>query len=229
MVKNRSIIALDIAPQSIKLLELEEVPDGWRILNFSEREILPPQDKAEDQNLKETLKSISLEGQLRNNSIVALLPRHLCSVKYIILPSEDYSEIQQMLPFEAEKIFPFSLTKFELGFSIQKTFPDKTSQILVAATEKTIIEELLNQFKEADLTIKRIGLSSLALAKAYLFESKENALLIYSGETATEMGAHASMQAFPRGTLDRWRSLSWPRGEVLTSRHPSPHCRLRLQ
>jgi|GEM_PF-3117913 len=187
MKKNKSIITLDIGSQSIKLLELEKTLRGWIVSNFLERLIIPQEGKNRDEIIPELLKEISLEAELKNKSIITFLPRQLCSVKYLRLPSEDYNEISQMISFEAENVFPFSLAKFELGFAIQEVLPDKNSKIIIAAIEKSLVEKLLNQFKKTNLSVERIGLSSLALSKAYLSKNKENAVLIDIGQTATEV------------------------------------------
>ena len=202
MKKNKNIVTLDIGSRSIKVLEWGKTPDGWYILDFLEKRIPPEQKKNQKEIVSELLKEISSELQLKNIPVAAVLPRHLFSVKYITLPSENYNEIVQMIPFEAEKVFPFSLAKLELGFTIQKILPDKNAIILLAAVNKAIIEKLLNQLEKANLVIERIGLSSLALAKAYLAQKKENAALINLGEAATEIdiiyeGSLAFTRSFP--------------------------------
>lgn len=202
MKKDKNIVTLDIGGQSIKVLELEKTPQEWQIVDYFEKQIPSREDKNRDEIIPELLKEIPILNQSKNKRVIGVLPRHLFSVKYITLPSENYNEIARMIPFEAEKVFPFSLAKFELGFAVQKILPDKNAAILLAAVNKTFIEKLLNQLEKANLVIERIGLSSLALARAYLAQKKENAALINLGEAAAEIdiiyeGSMAFTRSFP--------------------------------
>lgn len=199
MKKSKTIISLDIGSYSIKVLELEKNPQGGKILDFLEFHIQPEESKSQEETIAKSLKEIWIKKDFKNKSVISVLPRYLCSVKYITLPSQDYQEISQMFPFEAEKGFPFSLTKFELGLAIQKILPNKNSRILLAAIEKNIIEKHLHQLEKANLVVERVGLSSLALSKAYLYEEKENAALVHLGEAATEINIiHQETLAFTR-------------------------------
>jgi type IV pilus assembly protein PilM len=200
------VTGLDIGTRSIKILQLKNSSQGLEMVNSKVVEI--PHSISEEERtstvsrlLKDTFSTFKVA------QLVSVIPRHLVTIRNIILPSINENEIQEMLTFEAEKHIPFSLDQMELNFQVLEREEEKEkSKVVLAALQKKVIDEHLSLLKSAGLKPDIVDVSSFAIFNSFKY-SKENTgkkvtALIDLGAKSTEINiVKEGNLSFTRSTL----------------------------
>ncbi len=161
MFKGRVVTGLDIGATSIKIAQLERKPQGLKAVNLICVEV------DSSTSIVEKLRGILKD--IRVDTLISAIPRHLATVRYLTLPSKDEGEIREMIGFEAERYLPFPLDEVELDFQVIGTNPEGDSEILLVAVRKDAIEHHLDPIHQVGLEPEILDLSSLALFNSFLF------------------------------------------------------------
>ena len=115
------ILAVDVGSRFVKIALLRRRKEGFgvsaldaeRIPYVSSRgDITPVQ-------VKEALQTVLQRNGLKSGSFISILPREFCTIKRFELPSADRAQIEQMVPFEAEKHLPFAIERAVFDFHMQ--------------------------------------------------------------------------------------------------------------
>jgi type IV pilus assembly protein PilM len=124
--------------------------------------------------------------------LVSVIPRHLVTIRDIVLPSINEDEIQEMLTFEAEKHIPFSLDEMELNSQILEREEEKErAKVVLVALQKKVINEHLSLLKSAALEPSLVDVSSFAIFNSFKYVEedveKKVTALINLGAKSTEI------------------------------------------
>jgi type IV pilus assembly protein PilM len=165
--KKKDVIGLDIGSCSIKLVELKEVKNGYRLQNLAVAP-LPP-EAIVDGALMDSVTIIDtirdLAGNSKTKNIVTSVSGHSVIVKKINLPFMTESELEESIKWEAERHIPFDINDVNIDFQIigaSAENPDLMDVILVAA-KKDIINDYVSVIMESGLNPVIIDIDSFAL------------------------------------------------------------------
>lgn len=121
-----------------------------------------PEDERE--NLVAALRSLSEKHRLDMSDVSFILPRHQVFMKNADFPPGTKNELKEMLRFAAEKYVPFPVDDAVIDH--YAATPAKASTpvtVTLVAAKKTLIEKYLDLFRDADVPLAGIGVSSVAL------------------------------------------------------------------
>lgn len=167
--KKRNVIGLDIGSSSIKLVELTEGKNGYKLKNLALLP-LPPEaivDGAlmDSVTIVDTIKELISTTKTKTKNVVTSLSGHSVIVKKITLPFMTEAELEESIQWEAERYIPFDINDVNIDFQIfagGSENPDLMDVILVAA-KKDIINDYVSVLVEAGLNPVIIDIDAFAL------------------------------------------------------------------
>ncbi len=167
--KKKNVIGLDIGSSSIKLVELTEGKNGYRLQNLAISP-LPPEaivDGAlmDSVTIVDTIKEMISTTKTKTKNVVTSLSGHSVIVKKISLPFMTEAELEESIQWEAERYIPFDINDVNIDFQIfgaGSENPDLMDVILVAA-KKDIINDYISVLVEAGLNPVIIDIDAFAL------------------------------------------------------------------
>jgi len=147
--KSPSLIGVDIASTSLKLVELSETGKGTYRLERYAIEALP-KDTVTDGNIanldqvSDALKRAWKRMGSRNRLVAMALPAAMVITKKIIVPSGQKEEdLELAVEAEANQYIPFALDEVNLDFQVLGPAPNNVEEveILIAASRKEKVED----------------------------------------------------------------------------------------
>ncbi len=191
-VKNRCV-ALDLGAASVRAVEIEWLsadrnPVSARIVRKGAA-ALPRGCWADIDTHRDGMSSAIREalasGGISAGAVVACMPRRLVTLRFVKMPNATPAQMRGMVTFEAQQHVLFPLDEVMLDYHV---LPDplgagelrkgeELQTILLAATRKSFIANLLSVFDKAGLELQQLSISALALAE-HLRDSLEPVIIL---------------------------------------------------
>src|SRR6187402_2048122 len=173
--KAPTLIGVDVASTSIKLVELAEAGKGTYRL---ERYTIEPlgRDTVQDGNIanldqvSDALKRGWKRLGSRNRNIAMALPAAMVITKKIIVPSgQKEEELELTVEAEANQYIPFALDEVNLDFQILGPAPNNPDEVevLIAASRKEKVEDRVAIAEAAGLKPRVMDVESYATQEAF--------------------------------------------------------------
>jgi type IV pilus assembly protein PilM len=195
--KKKDVVGLDIGCSSIKLVELKEDKNGFKLQNLAISP-LPPEaivDGAlmDSVTIIDTIRDMITSSRTKTKDVVTSVSGHSVIVKKISLPLMTEAELEESIQWEAERYIPFDINDVNIDFQIfgsTSENPEVMDVVLVAA-KKDIINDYVSVIMESGLNPVIIDIDSFALENmlAMNYEiAKEDAIAIANvGASITNM------------------------------------------
>ena len=173
--KAPTLIGVDVASTSIKLVELSEAGKGtFRLERYTIEPL--PKDTVQDGNIanldqvSDALKRAWKRLGSRNRNIAMALPAAMVITKKIIVPSgQKEEELELTVEAEANQYIPFALDEVNLDFQILGPAPNNPDEveILIAASRKEKVEDRVAIAEAAGLKPRVMDVESYATQEAF--------------------------------------------------------------
>jgi type IV pilus assembly protein PilM len=202
-----TVYILDIGTASIKSLKLHRDKKKISIKGASFLPVPMAAVNTPEKSQKFITEAIGQMIDLRRaerSTVVSLLPRTQAIVKFLVIPSEDASEVKKMLTYEAEHHLPLPLADVEIDYAVLKKEARKT-QIILAAVKKEVIAEHLGLLEKAGLKPDAIEISAIAL-----YNASRDQLAPHGLTAQVSIGAaFTDINIARNGSLEFSRGLHW--------------------
>jgi type IV pilus assembly protein PilM len=173
--KSPSLIGVDIASTSIKLIELVQTGKGtFRLERYAIEPL--PKDTVTDGNIanldqvSDALKRGWKRLGSRNRNIAMALPAAMVITKKIIVPAgQKEEELELTVEAEANQYIPFALDEVNLDFQILGPAPNNPDdvEVLIAASRKEKVEDRVAIAEAAGLKPRVMDVESYATQEAF--------------------------------------------------------------
>jgi len=167
--KKKDVIGLDIGCSSIKLVELKEDKNGYKLQNLAISP-LPPEaivDGAlmDSVTIIDTIQDAISTSKTKTKDVVTSVPGHSVIVKKISLPFMTEAELEESIQWEAERYIPFDINDVNIDFQIFGSTPEnpEVMDVVLVAAKKDIINDYVSVIMESGLTPVIIDIDSFAL------------------------------------------------------------------
>ncbi len=167
--KKKDVIGLDIGCSSIKLVELKEDKNGYKLQNLAISP-LPPEaivDGAlmDSVTIIDTIRGAIEASKTKAKDAVASVSGHSVIVKKISLPFMTEAELEESIQWEAERYIPFDINDVNIDFQIFGSAPEnpETMDVVLVAAKKDIINDYVSVIMESGLNPVIIDIDSFAL------------------------------------------------------------------
>ena len=207
--KKKDVIGLDIGCSSIKLVELKEDKNGFKLQNLAISP-LPPEaivDGAlmDSVTIIDTIRDLFNTSRTKTKDVVTSVSGHSVIVKKISLPLMTEAELEESIQWEAERYIPFDINDVNIDFQIfgsTSENPEVMDVVLVAA-KKDIINDYVSVIMESGLNPVIVDIDSFALenmlAMNYDIEKEETIAIANVGASITNMNIiKNNLSAFTR-------------------------------
>jgi type IV pilus assembly protein PilM len=154
---------------------------------------------------------------VKTTNIISTVPGQHVFVRQLTLPAMKKKELDQAVRFQAEGQIPIPASEVVLDYAIiSENKTTKQIDVLVVATRKSVVQQLIHIFSQAKLTPKAFELESLALARVLL---KSNKKKVMSGsDVIASVGAENTHISMFEGDIPRFtRSIPFGGGRFTRS------------
>lgn len=179
-VKFRESVGIDLGSHSVKIVHLKRLHEGFKLLNYEIRPTVPqgveyvPSDLRPERYapiLVEMMKTLHISPKTIKHLVTAIGGDNtsIKQIKTIFLPDD---ELESALFFEAKKHIPISGNDMVLDYQVLSV-EEKTNNmnILLAASNKDLLNEHTNILVTAGLSPNIVDLDSLAVANSFALNS----------------------------------------------------------
>lgn len=179
-VKFRESVGIDIGSHSVKIVHLKRLHEGFKLLNYEIRPTVPqgveyvPSDLRPERFapiIVEMLKTLHINPKSIKHLVTSIGGDNtsIKQIKTIFLPDD---ELESALFFEAKKHIPISGSDMVLDYQVLSV-EEKTNNmnILLAASNKDLLNEHSNILVTAGLAPNIVDLDSLAVANSFALNS----------------------------------------------------------
>ncbi len=188
--QKQNAFGLDLSDISVKVTQLEKTSSGFKILGFSDysipKGVVVNDIVMNEDALKSHIKNMFAHldyGKMYGNQIVASIPESKAFVRVLQIPKMSEEQAVNAVPFEAEQYIPIPLDQAYLDWQIIGEKNDKLD-VLVTATPKDYVDNLLRIYKSLDLRPVAFEVESAACARALISpELKSKNVLILDMDT----------------------------------------------
>ena len=173
--KSPTLIGIDIASTSLKLVELSDAGKGtYRLERYAIEPL--PKDVVTDGNIanldqvSDALKRAWKRLGSRNRHVALALPAAMVISKKIIVPSgQREEELQLTVEAEANQYIPFALDEVNLDFQVLGPAPNNPDEVelLIAASRKEKVEDRVAVAEAAGLKPRVMDVESYAMQQAF--------------------------------------------------------------
>ena len=167
--KKKDIIGLDIGCSSIKLVELKEDKNGYKLQTLAISP-LPPEaivDGAlmDSVTIIDTIRDVIGASKTKTKDAVTSVSGHSVIVKKISLPLMTEAELEESIQWEAERYIPFDVNDVNIDFQIFGATPEnpEAMDVVLVAAKKDIINDYVSVIMESGLNPVVIDTDSFAL------------------------------------------------------------------
>jgi type IV pilus assembly protein PilM len=206
--KKKNVVGLDIGSSSVKLVELREGKNGYKLQHLAISP-LPPEaivDGAlmDSVTIIDTIRDL-VTSTTKTRDVVTSVSGHSVIVKKITLPFMTETELEDSIQWEAERHIPFDINDVNIDFQILGSGsenPDLMDVILVAA-KKDIINDYVSVIMEAGLSPVVVDIGAFALENMlglnYDIEKDEIVAIVNVGASVTNINIlKNNMSSFTR-------------------------------
>lgn len=207
--RKKGVIGLDIGSSSIKLVELVESKNTYKLQNLGIAP-LPPEaivDGAlmDSVTIIDTIRELIANTKAKTKDVITSVSGHSVIVKKITLPLMSDSELEESIQWEAERYIPFDINEVNIDFQIfgsSSENPEVMDVVLVAA-KKDIINDYVSVIIESGLNPVIIDVDAFAienmLSVNYEMEKDETVAMANVGASITNINIlKNNMTAFTR-------------------------------
>jgi len=167
--KKKNVIGIDIGSSSIKLVELIEGKNGFKLQNLAISS-LPPEaivDGAfmDSVTIIDTIRDLLTTSKVKTKDVVTSVSGHSVIVKKISLPFMTEAELEESIRWEAERYIPFDINDVNIDFQTFGANPEnpEVMDVVLVAAKKDIINDYVSVIMEAGLNPVIIDIDAFAL------------------------------------------------------------------
>ncbi len=184
----RTVTGIEVGSRSINVVQVGYGLSGLRLTAAASA---PRPDGEDTAVLGAVVHELIDSERIVVDSVVSCIPGEMCTTRVITLPSRDSEELKAMVQFEAGRHLPFPVSEVEMDFILLGDTGEESSEVMLVAVRKDLVNRHLGVLHEAGLEPSRIDISPLALYNVFhakhMFDKDDSLLLVDVGAKASEI------------------------------------------
>jgi type IV pilus assembly protein PilM len=207
--RKKGVIGLDIGSSSIKLVELRESQNTYKLESLGIAPLLPEAivDGAlmDSVAIIDAIRQLVADSKAKAKDVVMSVSGHSVIVKKITLPLMSGSELEESIQWEAERYIPFDINDVNIDFQIFGSTPEnpEVMEVVLVAAKKDIVNDYVSVVIESGLNPVIIDVDAFAienmLSVNYEIEKEETVAMANVGASITNINIlKGNMTAFTR-------------------------------
>jgi type IV pilus assembly protein PilM len=214
LFSKKSFVGLDLGHHSLKAVQLEKSPGGWRVARVAS--MPTPPDAIKDGVVTDSLSlTAAIRALLKENHINATSAHIAVSggsvvVRQVRMPRMAEATLRKSIKFEASRYVPSSVEESYVEFEIVGPADDNQMDVLMVAAPREIVESRVQACEAAGLQVESVDVEAFAIFRSLieadeLHDWSEKTLAIVNiGSSMTNMsvvtgGVFAMTRSIPNG------------------------------
>ena len=172
MLNLKSFLAVDFGAGSVKLAEFEVDESGGLLLKQYGIEPLGAEGAQEGARAGVILKALQkllAEHGVKARAVNVCAPGFQVFSKFVKLPAEVGSKVEQIIQYEAQQNVPFPLEEVVWDYQIMGTTASGEQEVLLVAIKADVVEGLFRVAETAKLSLQLTDASPAALCNAFRY------------------------------------------------------------
>lgn len=161
--------AVEFTETHLKLVQSKDSPEGKILTQILFKELTLNSEEAVVNALRDLLEEI----KIRSHELICVLPRNQTTVRVLKLPSEEPTEIDNMVNLQIAKHTPYTKEDVIVDYLIIGKDAEGYSQVLLVIVHKDVVNRYINIFKAAKLNLRQLTLSSQGICNLYLYYQRK--------------------------------------------------------
>ncbi len=176
--KQLETFGLDLSDRSIKVAQFKKKRDKLKLYAFGRSDVPEGlivngeiQDEFEVAKLiKKTLENANLNS-IKSKFVIYSIPEPKGFIRVMTIPFTEESEIEQVIMYEAEQLFPIDLDEAYMDWQI--LFSDKKEmKVIVAVVPMALVDSYSSVMKSAGLKPVAAEIESIAITRSLISKSQ---------------------------------------------------------
>jgi type IV pilus assembly protein PilM len=172
MLNLKSFLAVDFGAGSVKLAEFEVDEAGGLLIKQYGIEPLGAEGAQEGARAAAILKALQkllAEHTVKAKAVNVCAPGFQVFSKFVKLPAEVGSKVEQIIQYEAQQNVPFPLEEVVWDYQIMGTTSSGEQEVLLVAIKADVVEGLFHVAETAKLSLQLTDASPAALCNAFRY------------------------------------------------------------
>jgi type IV pilus assembly protein PilM len=212
--RRKSLVGIDLGHYSIKAVQVDRTPSGWRVVH-AEQTPTPP-DAIKDGVVVDTeavtgaIRRLIKSSHLSATSACISVAGGSVVVRTVRVPKMAEVALRKSIKFEAGRYVPSSVDDSYIEFEIVGPAPENQMEVLIVAAPKNIVESRVKACEDAGFEVEVVDVEAFAAFRA-LIEASETeedpdgaVALVDIGRNSTNVsvvsrGVFSMTRAIPQG------------------------------
>jgi len=212
IIRNKSIVGIEMDSKEIRAVELCGTQEKPTVINWGKIELpdgIVKEGRVSDKQLFPVyLNKLFRENGFKSKDVILGVNNQDIIVRFAMFPNVPRDKIKNMIKFQAKEYIPVPLEEIELDYVVleekNSESEDHINVVLVGARKK-MLNDFIEVFTNARLTIRDIDSTMLALGRSALIESDDGTFVLAGFNN--DIG---NILVFSNGILSVARSVTIP-------------------
>ncbi len=219
--RNKTAVGLDVGANSIKLVKLDRLKDGFAVSALGMRELPPEAIVADEIKDREAvifnIQSLIDEVDPKIRDVVVSISGYGVITDKFTIDKKTGSEAEQAILFEAEQRSPFDVEDVTMHHHVIRVDEEtKKQEILLVAARNEFLNSFIELISDAGLQPAVVDVDAFAALNAYLFnydvDPERTTVLVNIGYDVTNVlyiheGFYHSTRDISAGTREIYNSI----------------------
>ncbi|MBI4925747.1 MAG: type IV pilus assembly protein PilM [Bdellovibrio sp.] len=203
----QTTVGLSIGSSSIKLVELKNEKNTWKLLHFGMVQL--PEDVVVNREIVnptaviDSLKTMLGQIKLKNKSVCTAISGTSLIIKRMTVEVQNMRELQEQVFWEAEQYLPFDIAEVVMDFQVLAQSKEQKVDVLLVAAKKTVVNSYMNAIESSGLKTKILDTDFFALQNIYEInypaQSGEAVMIVDIGASAMKfIVVHSGIPVFTK-------------------------------
>lgn len=189
-------LGIDIGSHSIKVVELEQEKNRWRLISAGIAQAPAPGIISENERdlvaVAQAIKKLTSDAKISEKKAVVSLPESKVYTRLVLFPPLSDQEIASAIGWQIEGYIPIARKDAIYDHQVvQKT--DRGVEVLVVAVPKTVVSKYMKILELSEFIPLAIETELLALARSVALPQKR-CLVVDIGATSTDVAVVVNQQ-----------------------------------
>lgn len=220
--KGKPVVGLDIGHHSVKMIQLEPVASGWRVVRVNQ--IATPQNSLrdgaiqEDEILAEALRQLVRSSKTTVSNCHISVSGGSVVVRNVRVPKMSEAMLRKSIRFEAGRYIPNSIEESYIDFEITGETQDDQMDVMMVAAPKELVDSRIRACQLAGIEVESVDLEpfaayrSLVQANYGIDITQDTMAMVDIGHSTTKVaviqkGQFAMIRSIPHGGLTLTNAL----------------------
>jgi len=171
--KKQAIFICQITENSLTVMKCLVGNNAHRQFSALASEAVPP--GINDKNLTEKLGQLFRKLEYNNNPLIVSLPRSKVATRYLKVPTQIPSEIENIVSLQAPRYLPYPSNELVTGYQIISKGKEGYADVNLVIAHKGAVDYYIKIFRNLNIKNPKIILSSYGLCNLYAYTNPPGA------------------------------------------------------